>query len=148
LPRRRVSAAEVVERAFVEYDESAVQDFRESLYQTIPREFFQERFGKRTPNVIKVLLVRETVGYLISRSTEPDEVVSMEVGDREVVVIPSRKLKSREKLTGLLLCRKLGVVDPAVEYNLIKERVQLANPNSLTFGDSITEEGGEAVAEC
>lgn len=145
MPRRRVSAAEVVERAFVEYDESAVQDFRESLYQTIPREFFQERFGKRTPNVIKVLLVRETVGYLINRSTEPDEVVSTEVGDREVVVIPSRKLKSREKLTGLLLCRKLGVVDPAVEYNMIKERVQLANPNSLTFGDSITEEGGEAV---
>jgi len=125
---------------FVKYDEKTIEEIRQELYDVIPKEYFQEEFGKRTPNYIKLLLIRETTGYLIIRSTEPDEVISTEVGDKEVVVIPSRKLKAREKLTGLLLCRKFGVVHPNVEYNFIKQRIQLANPNSLVFGDSVTEE--------
>ncbi len=128
------------EEKFVEYDEKVVEEVRQKLYGVIPKECFQERFGKRTPNYIKLLLVRETTGYLIIRSTEPDEVISTEIGDKEVVVIPSRKLKAREKLTGLLLCRKFGVVHPDLEYNFIKQAIQLANPNSLVFGDSVTEE--------
>lgn len=128
------------EKKFVEYDEKVVTEVRQKLYEIIPKEYFQERFGKRTPNYIKLLLVRETIGYLIIRSTEPDEVISTEIGDKEVVVIPSRKLKAREKLTGLLLCRKFGVVHPDLEYNFIKQAIQLANPNSLVFGDSVTEE--------
>jgi len=125
---------------YVEYEENAINEIREKLYRIIPKEYFQEKFGKRTPNYIKLLLVRETTGYLIVRSTEPDEVISTEVGDKEVVVIPSRKLKAREKLTGLLLCRKFSVVHPNVEYNFIKKATHLANPNSLVFGDSVTEE--------
>ena len=128
------------EEKFVEYDERVIEEVRQKLYEVIPKEYFQEKFSKRTPNYIKLLLVRETTGYLIIRSTEPDEVISTEIGDKEVVVIPSRKLKAREKLTGLLLCRKFGVVHPDLEYNFIKQAIQLANPNSLVFGDSVTEE--------
>jgi len=125
---------------YVEYNEEVINEFRRKLYEVIPKEYFQEKFDKRTPNYIKLLLIRETIGYLIIRSTEPDEVISTEIGDKEVVVIPSRKLKAREKLTGLLLCRKFGVVHPQLEYNFIKQAIQLANPNSLVYGDSVTEE--------
>ena len=125
---------------YIKYDEKIVNEVRKKIYEIVPKEYFQERFGKRTPNYIKLLLVRETTGYLIIRSTDPDEVISTEIGDKEVVVIPSRKLKAREKLTGLILCRKFGVVHPTVEYNFIKKQEQLANPNSLVFGDSVTEE--------
>ena len=128
------------EKKYVEYNGKVINEIRKELYKVIPEEYFQEKFGKRTPNYIKLLLVRETTGYLIIRSTEPDEVISTEIGDKEVVVIPSRKLKAREKLTGLLLCRKFGVVHPDLEYNFIKQAIQLANPNSLVFGDSVTEE--------
>lgn len=132
------------EKKHVKYNEKVVDEVRRKLYGIIPKEYFQEMFGKRTPNYIKLLLIRETTGYLIVRSTEPDEVISTEIGDKEVVVIPSRKLKAREKLTGLLLCRKFGVVHPDLEYNFIKEAIHLANPNSVVFGDSVTEEG-EAI---
>ncbi len=128
------------EKKYVEYNGEVINEIRKELYKVIPEDYFQENFGKRTPNYIKLLLVRETTGYLIIRSTEPDEVISTEIGDKEVVVIPSRKLKAREKLTGLLLCRKFGVVHPDLEYNFIKRAIQLANPNSLVFGDSVTEE--------
>jgi len=130
----------VSEKKYIEYNEDVISEIRQKIYNVIPKEYFQEKFGKRTPNYIKLLLVRETTGYLIIRSTEPDEVISTEIGDKEVVVIPSRKLKAREKLTGLLLCRKFGVVHPDMEYNFIKQAIQLANPNSLVFGDSVTEE--------
>ncbi|RLI75967.1 type I-D CRISPR-associated protein Cas7/Csc2 [Archaeoglobales archaeon] len=128
---------------FVEYDEKFIEEVRQKLYDVIPKKYFQEKFGKRTPNYIKLLLVRETTGYLIIRSTEPDEVISTEIGDKEVVVIPSRKLKAREKLTGLLFCRKFGVVHPDLEYNFLKARLHLANPNSIVFGDSVTVERRE-----
>jgi len=123
-----------------ESNEDLIKKIRKELYKIIPEEYFQEKFGKRTANYIKLLLVRETTGYLIVRSTEPDEVISTEIGNKEVVVIPSRKLKARDKLTGLLLCRKFGVVHKDVEYNFIKQKIHLANPNSLVFGDSVTEE--------
>ncbi len=125
---------------FVKYEEKVINEIRQKLYKIIPPEFFQEKFGVRTPNYIKLFLIRETTGYLITRSTEPDEVISTEIGGKEVVVIPARKLKSKEKMTGLLLCRKFGVVHPDVEYNVIKHAIQLANPNSIVFGDSVTEE--------
>jgi CRISPR-associated protein Csc2 len=128
------------EKKYVEYNEKVINEFRDNLYKIIPRKYFQENFGKRTPNYIKLLLIKETTGYLIIRSTDPDEVISTNIGDKEVVVIPSRKLKAREKLTGLLLCRKFNVVHPNMEYNFIKEAIQLANPNSIVFGDSVTEE--------
>ena len=139
--KNKEKEAEVMNKEkFVKCDEKVVEKVRQKLYNVIPKDYFQEKFGKRTPNYIKLLLVRETTGYLIIRSTEPDEVISTEIGDKEVVVIPSRKLKAREKLTGLLLCRKFGVVHPDMEYNFIKQAIQLANPNSLVFGDSVTEE--------
>ena len=126
-------------KKYVEYDENVVNEFREKLYSIIPKEYFQEKYTKRTPNVIKVATIRTTTGYLINRSTEPDEVISTTIGNKDVVVIPSRKLKSREKLTGLILCRKFKVIHPDVEYNFIKKSEYLANPNSIVFGDSVTQ---------
>jgi len=123
----------------IQYDKEVVNEFREKIYSIIPSEYFQDEFGKRTPNVIKVATIRETTGYLINRSTESDEVISTSIDNKEPVVIPSRKLKSKEKLTGLVLCRKYHVVHPELEYNFIKESKQLANPNSIIFGDSVTQ---------
>ncbi|MDK2790243.1 MAG: CRISPR-associated protein Csc2 [Methanothermococcus sp.] len=135
---KQKKTVEVLEN-YVQYDENIVNEFREKMYSIIPKEYFQEKFDKRTPNVIKVATIRETTGYLINRSTEPDEVISTSIGDKDVVVIPSRKLKSREKLTGLVLCRKFNVVHPEIEYNFIKKSGYLANPNSIIFGDSVTQ---------
>ncbi len=130
---------------YVKFDESIVNEFRKDVYSIIPEEYFQNRYTKRTPNVIKIATLRTTTGYFINRSTEPDEVISTRIDNKDVVVIPSRKLKSKEKLTGLVLCRKFKVVHPEVEYNFIKKKEHLANPNSLVFGDSVTQTN-EAVA--
>ena len=78
-------------KKYVKYDENVVNEFREKLYSIIPKEYFQEKYTKRTPNVIKVATIRTTTGYLINRSTEPDEVISTTIGNKDVVVIPSRK---------------------------------------------------------
>ncbi|WP_157198854.1 type I-D CRISPR-associated protein Cas7/Csc2 [Methanothermococcus okinawensis] len=123
----------------IPYNKEIVDEFRNKMYSIIPEEYFQDKFDKRTPNVIKVASIRETTGYFINRSTESDEVISTSIGNKEPVVIPSRKLKSKEKLTGLILCRKYKVVHPELEYNFIKESKQLANPNSIIFGDSVTQ---------
>ena len=66
-------------KKYVVYDENTVNEFREKLYSIIPKGYFQETYFKRTPNVIKVALIRKTTGYLINRSTEPDEVIDYEV---------------------------------------------------------------------
>ena len=142
---RQKKLVENIYKKYVEYDENIVNEFREKLYSIIPKEYFQDTYTKRTPNVIKVATIRTTTGYLINRSTEPDEVISTTIDNKDVVVIPSRKLKSKEKLTGLTLCRKFKVIHPEVEYNFIDKQEHLANPNSLVFGDSVTKTK-EAVA--
>ena len=98
--------------------------------------------------VLSIYTMRETIAPLIDRSDDPESSVSfvmqLNAGqEKEVIEIPARKFKSKEKLMGLKLCRAFKVVDPQYEYNSIRSIAYLANPNSVIFGDSVVE-GGEA----
>ena len=91
---------------------------------------------------IVIALIREVVGPLINRSEDPEETIFIPLEDgRRVIEIPARKMKSKEKLLGLRLCRAFGVIDPEYEYNAIKNAGMLKNPNSLIFGDTVVLEG-------
>ena len=114
----------------------------EALLKIIPKEFFVENLKQNTLGSIKIAILREVTGNLIIRSNYPDETITYKVSNKkDVVEIPARKLKSKEKLLGLKMCRQFDVVDSELRYNVIKKSEQLANPNSILFGDSVTESG-------
>ncbi|OJJ23390.1 type I-D CRISPR-associated protein Cas7/Csc2 [marine bacterium AO1-C] len=114
----------------------------QALYKFIPENYFVKDLKDNTLGSIKLALLREVKGNMIIRSNYPDETITFKASnDKDVVEIPARKLKSREKLMGLKICREFGVVDKEVRYNVIKKSTQLANPNSILFGDSVTESG-------
>ncbi|GAA0191842.1 hypothetical protein GCM10009122_54470 [Fulvivirga kasyanovii] len=117
-----------------------------TLYDLIPEKYFAGSLKQNALGSIKVAILREVIGNAIIRSNYPDETITFKLSEnRDVVEVPARKLKSREKLLGLKLCREFGVVDEELRYNIIKKSEQLANPNSVLFGDSVTE-SGDAVA--
>ncbi len=91
---------------------------------------------------IVIALVREVIGPFINRSDDPEETIYVTLSDgRQVIEIPARKMKSKEKLLGLRMCRAFGVVHSDYEYNAIKSKDMLKNPNSVIFGDTVV--GGE-----
>lgn len=128
---------------------------REEILKLFGNEYFTTEtvngipeFAQNGKRFVTLYVSRETVGPLIDRSDDPESTIShvMSVGDgteKEVVEIPARKFKSKEKLMGLKICRSFGVVDPSYEYNGIREKAYLNNPNSVIFGDTVVE-GGEA----
>ena len=112
------------------------------LFHIIPENYFVKDLKANRLGSIKIALLREVIGNAIIRSNYPDETITLKVSEKkEVVEIHARKLKSREKLLGLKICRQFEVVDPKIRYNIIKSGKQLANPNSILFGDSVTETG-------
>ncbi len=114
----------------------------QALYKFIPENYFVKDLKDNTLGSIKLALLREVKGNMIIRSNYPDETITFKAtDDKDVVEVPARKLKSREKLMGLKICREFEVVDEQVRYNVIKKSTQLANPNSILFGDSVTESG-------
>ncbi len=119
---------------------------KEELLKLIPEQFFVQNLKENTLGTIKIALLRETIGNAIIRSNYPDETITLKVSkDKDIVEIPARKLKAPEKLLGLKTCREYKVVDKEVRYNVIQKSTQLANPNSILFGDSVTE-SGDSVA--
>jgi len=129
----------------------------DKIHDFIPRKYFVENVrdasGKITSSAlkqnrigqIKIALVRETTNPLIIRSTDPEATITiLTVDNRELVEIPPRKLKSREKLLGLMICREFNVVDPDVRYNVLSGADKLNNPNSVLFGDTSTMAGDTA----
>ena len=117
----------------------------EELFKTIPESYFVDDLKKNTLGTIKIAILREVTGNLIIRSNYPDETITFKASDnKDIIEIPARKLKSREKLLGLKICREFNVIDKDFRYNVIKKREQLGNPNSILFGDSVTE-SNEAV---
>lgn len=113
----------------------------EQLFDYIPKKYFVENLKDNRIGHIKLALIRETTNPMIIRSTDPEATVTLVTPEnRELVEIPPRKLKSREKLLGLMICREFGVVDPSVRYNSIEAREHLNNPNSVLFGDTVTKE--------
>jgi CRISPR-associated protein Csc2 len=110
------------------------------LFNIIPASYFVKDLKTNTLGTIKIAILREVTGNLIVRSNYPDETITFKASDKkDIVEIPARKLKSREKLLGLKICREFNVVDEKLRYNVIKESKQLGNPNSILFGDSVTE---------
>lgn len=118
----------------------------QQLFDIIPEEYFVSDLKQNTLGSIKIAILREVVGNAIIRSNYPDETITFKLSEKkDVVEVPARKMKSREKLLGLKICRQFGVVDEGIRYNVIKKSEQLANPNSVLFGDSVTE-SGDSVA--
>ena len=112
----------------------------EEFFKTIAKPYFVDDLKKNTLGTIKVAILREVTGNLIIRSNYPDETITFKASEsKDVVEIPARKLKSKEKLLGLKICREFGVIDKDFRYNVIKKSEQLGNPNSILFGDSVTE---------
>lgn len=110
------------------------------LLKSIGQSYFVDDLKKNTLGTIKIAILREVTGNLIIRSNYPDETITFKAGEnKDIVEIPARKLKSREKLLGLKICREFNVIDREFRYNVIKKSEQLGNPNSILFGDSVTE---------
>ena len=112
----------------------------EKLFDTIEKSYFVEDLKKNTLGTIKIAILREVTGNLIIRSNYPDETITFKSSEnKDIVEVPARKLKSKEKLLGLKICREFEVIDENLRYNVIKKSEQLGNPNSILFGDSVTE---------
>ena len=113
----------------------------EKIFKIVPPQYFVTNLKQNKLGSIKLAILREVTGNLIIRSNYPDETITFKFSDKkDLVEIPARKLKSREKLLGLKTCREFGVVDETLRYNVIKKSEHLANPNSILFGDSVTEQ--------
>ncbi len=117
----------------------------EQLFGFIPERFFVKNLKDNRIGHIKLAFVRETLNPLVIRSTDAEATVTLVTVDgRELVEIPPRKLKSREKLLGLMICREFGAVDEKVRYNVFEGANYLNNPNSIVFGDTSTKSGDTA----
>lgn len=93
---------------------------------------------------IELVLIRKTIGPFVNRSDMPDETISIQMPDnREVIQVPARKFKSKEKLLGFRILRLLGKLDRKYRYNEVSSIEQLRNPNSVLMGDTMVE-GGDA----
>jgi CRISPR-associated protein Csc2 len=116
------------------------------LFDLIPENYFVKDLRTNSLGSIKIALLREATGNLIIRNNYPDETTTFRISDKkDAVEIPARKLKSKEKLLGLKICREMGAVDEAVRYNVIGKPEQLANPNSVLFGDSVIVQNDSAA---
>lgn len=117
----------------------------DKLKSFIPEKYFVQNLKDNLIGHIKIALVREVTNPLIIRSTDSEATVTLRTSDQiEVVEIPPRKLKSKEKLLGLKICREFNAVDKSVRYNVIDGKEKLNNVNSVLFGDSSTKSGDVA----
>lgn len=123
-------------------------DIRKEIIKNlgIKESYFVNQLIDNKIGIIKLAFVREVINPMIIRNNAANEVNTFNAPDgRELVEIPARKLKSKEKRLGLMICRSRNVVDEKVRYNSIFDVAQLANPNSVLFGDSVTQSDGGAL---
>ncbi|MHB1440272.1 MAG: type I-D CRISPR-associated protein Cas7/Csc2 [Cuniculiplasma sp.] len=128
---------------------------REYIYSKFGEEGFATKEENGVPAMaqnkrkfVTFYILRETIAPLIDRSDDPETSISFimhsdDDNEKEVIEVPARKFKSKEKLMGLKLCRSFNVIDPGYEYNSVRSISYLSNPNSVIFGDSVVE-GGDA----
>lgn len=102
-------------------------------------------FGQNNAKRLVIAVLREAIAPFIDRSEDPEETISIRVNGKEIIEVPARKMKSKEKLAGLRLCRAYGVIDASYEYNAVKTQAEIANPNSVLFGDSVVEQSETAM---
>lgn len=107
--------------------------------------------ARNRPNRIVIGIIRETIGPFIDRSTVPDETIGFKIGDgiseKEVIEVPARKFKSKEKLYGIRLCRLYNVIDKNYRYNSLNNVEQLNNPASGIMGDTVVSGGGDNAGQ-
>ncbi len=99
---------------------------------------------------IKIGLVSETIGFLISRNNEPTELTSENFADDERAIVPAQKWRAAERSYLLSLLRKLdGIIPEGYARNMNKSKANLKNPTSLLYGDSsIATDGGSIASRC
>ena len=86
---------------------------------------------------IKIAIISETTGFLISRNNEPTELTSENLGGDERAIIPAQKWRAAERSYLLSEMRKLsGAIPTDYSRNMNKKKSLLKNPSSLLFGDS------------
>lgn len=130
--------------AQVTLDEKATTEVTSALEKK-PESRVVPVFGQNNAKRLVIAVLRETIAPFIDRSEDPEETISIRVNEREIIEVPARKMKSKEKLAGLRLCRAYGVVDASYEYNVVKTHAEIANPNSVLFGDSIVGQSEDAM---
>lgn len=126
-----------------------MKGYREEIWDRLGRDSFTNEALDNMPalaldraNRIVISVLREVVAPFVNRSEDPDETVSLTLSDgREIIEVPARKFKSKEKLLGIRLCKAFGKIDPEYEYNAVADIAQLNNPNSVLFGDTVVESG-------
>ncbi len=130
-------------------------NIREYIYSKFGEKYFATKEENGVPPMaqngrkfVTIYVLRETIAPLIDRSDDPETSISFimhldDDNEKEIIEIPARKFKSKEKLMGLKLCRSFNVIDPKYEYNSVHSLSYLSNPNSVIFGDSVVE-GGDA----
>ncbi|BDD07546.1 type I-D CRISPR-associated protein Cas7/Csc2 [Aureibacter tunicatorum] len=110
-----------------------------NIFENIPANLFRTNLKENKTGTFKIALVREVVGPMINRSNYADETIVFRTQEgKNLIEVPARKWKAPDKLTGLKLCRQTSAVSEDVRYNVIKTSNELANPNSILFGDSVT----------
>ena len=62
-------------------------------------------FGQNNAKRLIIAVLREAIAPFIDRSEDPEETISIRVNGKEIIEVPARKMKSKEKLAGLRLCR-------------------------------------------
>ena len=109
------------------------------------------KLAQNNPKRIVIGLIRETIGPFINRSTVPDETITIKVGEndntREIIEVPARKFKSKEKLLGIRLCKLYNVIDKSYRYNSLENVNQLKNPVSAIFGDTVVLGGSDNAGQ-
>lgn len=134
-----------------------MSDIGKYLVEKIGKEYFIEKkegnseipvLAENNGNRVVIGIIRETIGPFIDRSTIPDETITFRIDNggesRDVVEVPARKFKSKEKLLGTRLCRLYGIMDKDVadkahkyRYNSLASIEMLRNPVSGIFGDTV-----------
>lgn len=102
------------------------------------KKYFTSSLSEQKLGVIKLCFLREVTSPTVIRSDDSEDVITFrdEISGRELVAINSRKLKSKDKLFGLQLARNNGGTELDSKYNEMPKAQNLANINSILFGDT------------
>lgn len=120
-----------------EIKEKLVEEFGENAFISKEKGDINPLLMKNEAKKLVFVLIRETIGPFIVRSDVPEETITTNIEGRNVVEVPARKFKSREKMAGIRFLRLLKVMPESYIYNEVNNRNELKNPTSILMGDTI-----------
>ncbi len=126
----------------------------DEFFKLLGRDNFAKTDNDKIPTLardearrITIYVERQTIAPFIDRSDTPDETITHMLDDgTEIVEVPARKFKSKEKLLAIRLCKMYGAIDPAYRYNAVQDTEHLKNPASVLFGDTMVKSGRDNQA--